>query len=135
MWLASSKLESLLNNFVLDNANEAQRRSLSRAGDRRASPRESVVLPALLVLENDLTASVTIVDRSLEGFRLDLGHELSFPDQFLLIDLLGSVGHEAQIAWRDGRFIGARSLVRHYLHELQEGLGARMKKVWARALS
>lgn len=124
-----------MRNFVLDNASELERRSISRAGDRRASPREEVKLPALLVLSDDETFACTIVDRSRDGFRLNIGGDVAIPDRFLLVDILGGIGHEAQVAWRDGGFIGARSLNRHDLHEPQAGLGAVLKRAWARALT
>lgn len=126
-----------MRNFVLDNASELERRSISRAGgDRRISPRETVKLPALLVLADGKVAPCTIVDRSREGFRIDLADDdLAVPDHFLLVDILGGIGHEAQVAWRNGPFIGARSLIRHDLHEPQRGLGDLLKKAWARALT
>ncbi|WP_309644534.1 PilZ domain-containing protein [Phenylobacterium sp.] len=125
-----------MRNFVLDNASEQERRLISRAGgDRRASPREEVKLPALLVRNDDETFACTIVDRSRDGFRLMVADEVAVPDQFLLVDILGGIGHEAQIAWRDGGFIGARSLTRHDLHEPQAGLGAILKRAWTRALT
>ncbi len=129
-------LERRVRNFVLDNASELERRSISRAGDRRASPRESVSLPAFLLLAGDELVSCTIVDRSLEGFRIDLGEAVTtVPDRFLMVDLLGGIGHEAQVAWRGGSFVGARSLRRHDLHEPQAGVAAELKKAWARALT
>ncbi len=125
-----------MRNFVLDNASELDRRSISRAGDRRVSPRESVSLPAFLLLAEDHLVSCVIVDRSLEGFRIDLGEAaLIVPDRFLMVDLLGGIGHEAQVAWRGGAFVGARSLRRHDLHEPQTGVAAELKKAWTRALT
>lgn len=125
-----------MRNFVLDNASELERRSISRAGDRRASPRESVSLPAFLLMDGGELLSCTIVDRSLEGFRIELAEAgTAVPDRFLMVDILGGIGHEAQVAWRGGTFVGARSLRRHDLHEPQVGVAAELKQAWARALT
>ena len=124
-----------MQNFVLDNASEQDRRTLSRAGDRRVSPRESVRLPGLLILSETEAANCVIVDRSLEGFRIELDGEIVIDPQFLMIDVMGGVGHEATTAWRKDGFVGARSIARHDLHSTVEGAGALMQAAWKRLLA
>ena len=116
-------------------AQDQHRLPVSRAYDRRATPREQVALPALVLCPEGRTIRCEMIDRSAGGFRINLPAAESLPDGFCLVDLLTGVGYRARLAWRNGELAGARCLDVFDLNAPQhDELGARLKGLRNRTL-
>jgi hypothetical protein len=75
--------------------------------ERRAHPRETLFVTALLVL----------------------------PDGFQLIDLLSGLGYEGLTVWRAPPEAGARRLATYDLRAAQDGIGEKLQAAWKAALA
>ena len=102
--------------------------------ERRAHPRETLFVTAMLVLPDGATQLCTLVDRSAGGFRLRLHTEDRLPDQFALIDLLSGLGYEGRTVWRAPPNAGAMRLATYDLRAEQDGVGANLQAAWKAAL-
>ena len=102
--------------------------------DRRGHPRESVHLNGLVVDANGQPLPCVILDYSQCGFRMRLSEERPLSPEFGMIDLVGGVGHQSQVVWRDGLLVGARSTNAYDLRAKQDGLGQALQDIWRAAL-
>ena len=103
--------------------------------ERRAHPRETLFVTAMLVLPDGKTQLCTLADRSAGGFRIRLHTEDRLPDQFALIDLLSGLGYEGQTVWQTPPNVGARRLATYDLRADQSGVGAKLQATWKAALA
>lgn len=103
--------------------------------ERRAHPRATLFVTALLVLPDGSTPLCTLVDRSLGGFRVKLHTEDRLPDRFELIDLLSGLGYEGLTVWRAPPEAGARRLATYDLRAEQDGIGEKLQAAWKAALA
>ena len=76
--------------------------------ERRATPREPVLLPALLIEADGRRRPCVILDRSEGGLRLNLSGDEPAPDAFCVLDLVTGMGREVQVAWRKPPELGVR---------------------------
>ncbi|WP_312166511.1 PilZ domain-containing protein [Phenylobacterium sp.] len=97
--------------------------------ERRATPRESVLLPALLVEEGGRRRPCVILDRSEGGLRLSLPGDEPAPDAFCVLDLVTGMGREVQVAWRRPPELGVRTVRAYDLDQPQEGLGETLRQI------
>ena len=97
--------------------------------ERRATPREPVLLPALLVEEGGRKRPCVILDRSEGGLRLNLPGDEAAPDSFCVLDLVTGMGREVQIAWRKPPELGVRTVRTYDLDQPQDGLGEVLRQI------
>lgn len=97
--------------------------------ERRATPREPVLLPALLVETDGRRRACVILDRSEGGLRLSLPGDEPAPDAFCVLDLVTGMGREVQIAWRKPPELGVRTVRTYDLDQPQDGLGDVLRQI------
>jgi hypothetical protein len=102
--------------------------------DRRATPREQVLLPALLVDTEGGRRGCVILDRSEGGLRIQMPTPDPVADTFAVVDLVSGVGHEVEVVWRHAPTIGVRSLRTFDLNAVMDDRGARLQQIWNAAL-
>lgn len=102
--------------------------------ERRAAPREQVLLPALLVEGVGTRRPCVILDRSKGGLRIELPTPEPVADTFAVVDLVSGVGHEAEVVWRHASAVGLRTLRSYDLNAAQDGRGAELQQIWNAAL-
>jgi hypothetical protein len=102
--------------------------------DRRATPREQVLLPALLVEAGGTRRPCVVLDRSLGGLRIQLPTPEPVSDKFAVVDLVSGVGHEVEVVWRHPPGIGLRTLRTYDLNAALDGRGAELQQIWNAAL-
>ena len=108
-----------------------ERWSRANAGiERRATPREPVLLPALIVLDDGARRPCVIVDRSLGGLRISLPTDEPTPERFCVVDLVTGMGREMEVAWRSAPEMGLRTLATYDLGVIQEGVGETLRRIW-----
>lgn len=107
-----------------------ERWSRANAGlERRATPREPVLLPALIVLADGARRPCVIVDRSLGGLRISLPTDEPIPDAFCVVDLVTGMGREMEVAWRAAPEAGLRTVRTHDLDAPQDGIGESLRQI------
>ncbi|CAN7327364.1 PilZ domain-containing protein [Phenylobacterium sp. LjRoot164] len=97
--------------------------------ERRATPREPVLLPALLVEADGRRRPCVILDRSEGGLRLNLPGDEPAPDAFCVLDLVTGMGREVHVAWRKPPELGVRTVRTYDLDQPQEGLGEVLRQI------
>jgi hypothetical protein len=97
--------------------------------ERRATPRDQVLLPALIVLPDGGRRPCVIVDRSEGGLRISLPTGDSVPNAFCVIDLVSGIGREMEVAWRHADNVGLRTVRTHDLDLPQDGIGETLRQV------
>ena len=97
--------------------------------ERRATPREPVLLPALLVETDGRRRACVILDRSEGGLRLSLPGDEPAPDAFCVLDLVTGMGREVQVAWRRPPELGVRTVRTYDLDQPQAGLGEVLRQI------
>lgn len=97
--------------------------------ERRATPREPVLLPALLVEEGGRRRPCVILDRSEGGLRINLPGDEQAPDSFCVLDLVTGMGREVEVAWRRPPELGVRTVRTYDLDQPQEGLGEVLRQI------
>jgi len=102
--------------------------------DRRATPREQVLLPALLVDAGGARRPCVILDRSKGGLRVQFPTPDPVADSFAVVDLVSGVGHEVEVVWRHALDVGLRSLRSFDLNDVDDDRGARLRQIWNAAL-
>ncbi len=113
----------------------AERMSRANSGiERRASPREPVLLPALIVEADGQRRPCVIVDRSTGGLRISLSDDQPVPDSFSVVDLVTGVGREVEVAWRALPMVGVRTLQECDLRAPADAFGENLRKVWIAVL-
>lgn len=98
--------------------------------ERRAAPREQVLLPALLILPEGLRRPCIILDRSAGGLRLQLPGGEPAPDSFAVIDLVTGVGRDVEVVWRSPPTLGVRALRSYDLNAPRDGRGQELQRIW-----
>ena len=102
--------------------------------ERRAAPREQVLLPALIVDPDGRRRPCVIVDRSEGGLRISLPTVETTRDWFYVLDLVTGVGREVEVAWRRGPDMGLRTLRTYDLDGAEDGVGETLRKIWISVL-
>lgn len=97
--------------------------------ERRATPREPVLLPALLVEMGGRRRPCVIVDRSQGGMRLSVPDEKAVPETFFVLDLVTGMGREVEAAWRSSPEVGVKIVRSFDLGEPQEGVGETLRQI------
>ena len=111
-------------------ATPTERWSRANGGiERRATPREPVLLPALLIEEGGRKRPCVILDRSEGGLRLNLPGDEAAPDSFCVLDLVTGMGREVQVAWRRPPELGVRTVRTYDLDQPQAGLGEVLRQI------
>ena len=103
--------------------------------ERRAHPRETLFVTAMLVAPDGSTSLCTLVDRSVGGFRIRLHADQQAPDRFTLIDLLSGLAYDGLTVWRNQAEAGARRLTTYDLRADQSGMGETLQAAWKAALA
>ena len=107
-----------------------ERWSRANAGiERRATPREQVLLPALIVEADGRRRPCVIVDRSDGGLRISLPGDEPAPDAFCVLDLVTGMGREVEVAWRNLPELGLRIVRTYDLDRPQEGVGETLRQI------
>jgi hypothetical protein len=102
--------------------------------ERRATPREQVLLPALIVEAGGRRRACVILDRSEGGLRISVPTDEAVPDAFCILDLVTGVGREVEVAWRRAPELGLRTLRAYDLDHPQEGVGEALRQIWIAVL-
>ena len=97
--------------------------------ERRATPREPVLLPALLIEAGGRKRPCVILDRSEGGLRINLPGDEAAPDSFCILDLVTGMGREVEVAWRRPPELGVRTVRTYDLDQPQEGLGEALRQI------
>lgn len=97
--------------------------------ERRATPREQVLLPALIVEANGRRRPCVILDRSEGGLRISLPTEEATPELFCILDLVTGMGREVEVAWRAGPQMGLRIMQAYDLDQPQQGVGEALRQI------
>ena len=97
--------------------------------ERRATPREPVLLPALLIEAGGRKRPCVILDRSEGGLRINLPGDEAAPDSFCILDLVTGMGREVQVAWRRLPELGVRTVRTYDLDQPQAGLGEVLRQI------
>lgn len=107
-----------------------ERWSRANAGmERRATPREQVLLPALIVEAGGRRRPCVIVDRSLGGLRISLPADDAVPDTFCILDLVTGMGREVEVAWRRAPEMGLKVVRTYDLDLPQDGIGETLRQI------
>lgn len=108
-----------------------ERWSRANAGiERRATPREQVLLPALIVDAAGRRWPCVIVDRSLGGLRISVPDGVDdVPSTFCVLDLVTGMGREVETAWRNAPELGLKVLGTYDLNQPQEGVGEALRQI------
>ena len=102
--------------------------------NRRKRPRRRTLLAGVLVLKDGVQAECTIRELSVSGAKVRISATLPTPRTVQLIDLTNAIGHQAQVAWRDGADLGLRFMVSADLRAGGDPAMAQMRSLW-RSLS
>lgn len=98
--------------------------------ERRATPREPVLLPALIVEAAGRRRPCVIVDRSLAGLRISLAAGMEeVPETFCVLDLVTGMGREVEVAWRRTPEMGLKVVRAYDLDQPQEGVGEVLRQI------
>ena len=97
--------------------------------ERRANPREQVLLPALIVEADGRRRPCVIIDRSLGGLRLNVPGEEAASLSFCVLDLVTGMARDVEVAWSRAPEIGVRIVRTYDLDQPQEGLGETLRQI------
>lgn len=108
----------------------AERWSRANAGvERRATPREPVLLPALIIEADGRRRPCVIVDRSEGGLRISLPGDQATPETFCVLDLVTGMGREVEVAWRNLPELGLKIVRTYDLDRPQDGVGETLRQI------